>query len=828
LSYKTPLFLLFLVLAMSVMKGQSLAEMAMKERKPYQFALRDENDLHRIEGAVLKIWDGIRFVGPELDGFKYERLLGGNYKLFILEPWTSVQIEAEGYETLVLTSEEFDDQLPTIFMQRNGFEVDELVQIVDRIGEKKDRMAVTAIEIDAREISLANAQTSADLLQQSGEVFVQKSQMGGGSPNIRGFEANKVLVVVDGVRLNNAIFRGGHLQNVIAIDQNMLEKVEVLYGPGSVMYGSDALGGVMHFFTRAPKFGTDKGTNVFGSAFARTSSANFEKTGHLDFNVGGNRFASLTSITGSSYDDLISGKNHPNAYPAFGKRPFYTDRINGVDTTLVNENVHRQRFSGYSQLDVLQKFLYQKPGSAFSHGLNLQWSTSTDVPRYDRLSEYDGSDLKYNSWYYGPQKRFSASYQGKMTNIEGNKGLHSLNWTAAYQNLEESRHIRRYQQSSIRHRTESVQVFSLNVDGRFQINPEHKLTYGIETAYNDVASEAYREDILSGERTPLSTRYPDGGSSMLFLAAYLWDTYDFIPDELTLTGGLRLNHISLNARFEDKSFFPFLEDEVSQSSFAPSGSAGLSWRPTKKWKFHTMLATGFRAPNVDDVAKTFDSVEGTVIVPNPSVGPEYTYNADLGLQRMIAGILRLEATGFVTLFDNALQVRDFSVNGADSILFDGQLSRVQALQNVKQALMGGFSFRTQWEISEGWELRNSISWTRARETVSGTPLDHIPPLFGRTELRYQRKRLLGQFYAQYNGWKRLKDYSPSGEDNLRFATVDGTPAWYTLNVKASYAINETVQAQAGVENLMDRHYRTFASGISAPGRNFMLTLRANF
>lgn len=806
-----------------------LVTACLKAQATHQFALRDESDLHRIDDARVTFNQNNRkFVGPELGNFQLEYLLGGNYRLTFLQPLGELKIEAEGYEALVLAGEEFEDQLPTIFMKRKAFEVNETVQIIDRIGEKKDRMAGTSVEINSREISLMNAQTSADLLQQSGEVFVQKSQMGGGSPNIRGFEANKVLIVVDGVRLNNAIFRGGHLQNVISIDQNMLEKVEILYGPGSVMYGSDALGGVMHFYTRKPEFGTSEKTYFFGNAFARTSSVNFEKTAHLDFNVGGKRLASLTSITASDYGDLVSGKNHPKDYPTFGQRPFYTDRINGRDTTLVNDNVHLQRFSGYSQVDVLQKFLFKQGNPAFQHGLNLQLSTSTDVPRYDRLSEYDGNDLKYNSWYYGPQKRFSAVYKGEMQNIQGEHGLHSLNWTLAYQNLEESRHIRRYQQASIRHRTEAVQVYSANLDGRFQINPGHKITYGLEAAYNDVTSIANREDINTGETSSLSTRYPDGGSSMLFLAAYLWDTYDILLDKLTFSGGFRLNQVGLAANFVDKTFFPFLEDGVSQSSFAPSGSAGLAWRPNAKWKLHTALATGFRAPNVDDVAKAFDSEPGTVIVPNPAASPEYTYNADVGIRRVVAEVLKIEANGFVSLFDNALQVRDFTVNGADSILYDGVLSRVQALQNVQQALMGGFSFRTIWEIAEGWELRHSISWTRARETQTGVPLDHIPPLFGRTELRYERKRLLAQAYAQYNGWKRLSDYSPSGEDNLKFATVDGTPSWYSLNLKASYAFNEHIQAQAGVENLLDRHYRTFASGISAPGRNFMLTLRAGF
>jgi hemoglobin/transferrin/lactoferrin receptor protein len=80
----------------------------------------------------------------------------------------------------------------------------------------------------------------------------------------------------------------------------------------------------------------------------------------------------------------------------------------------------------------------------------------------------------------------------------------------------------------------------------------------------------------------------------------------------------------------------------------------------------------------------------------------------------------------------------------------------------------------------------------------------------------------------YNGWKRVKDYNQVGEDNLPYATPQGTPAWYTLNVRMAYQLNKMLQAQLALENILDRNYRVFASGISAPGRNLIITLRASF
>ena len=251
-------------------------------------------------------------------------------------------------------------------------------------------------------------------------------------------------------------------------------------------------------------------------------------------------------------------------------------------------------------------------------------------------------------------------------------------------------------------------------------------------------------------------------------------------------------------------------------------------KPGEGWKISLLGSTGFRAPNVDDLGKVFDSNPGNVIVPNPNIKPEYTYNGELTLSKLIDSVFRVEATGFYTWYDNALQVRDFQVNGQDSIIYDGVLSRVQANVNAKQAYLYGFNVNVWWNIRDHFILSNTLSWTRGQDLSGDVPLDHIPPLFGKASLQYQQKGFRGELYALYNGWKRLENYSPSGEDNLRFATPDGTYAWWTLNLKGALAVTSNVRLQMGVENILDMHYRHFASGISAPGRNFIVAFRVGF
>ena len=111
--------------------------------------------------------------------------------------------------------------------------LDEVEVNFPKFKKKKSTISQEIEAINQKQIEFQNSQSAADLLQNSGKLFVQKSQQGGGSPVIRGFESNRILLLVDGVRQNNLIFRGGHLQNVITIDQNMLENVDIFYGSGS-------------------------------------------------------------------------------------------------------------------------------------------------------------------------------------------------------------------------------------------------------------------------------------------------------------------------------------------------------------------------------------------------------------------------------------------------------------------------------------------------------------------------------------------------------------------------------------------------------------------
>ena len=711
------------------------------------------------------------------------------------------------------------------------YDLNEVIVSGNRFPEERREVAQKVDVIKTSTINFTNAATTAELLSESGKVFVQKSQLGGGSPVLRGFEASRVLMVVDGVRMNNAIYRAGHLQNVITLDQSILDRVEIAYGPSSLVYGSDALGGVMHFHTKNPKLLVDGESMASGSAFLRYATAADAMSGNFNINLAGKKIGSLTSVSYNDYNDLRSGTVENDENKNYWTRPYYVVTTNGVDELKANDDKYTQVYSGYTQYDVMQKFLYQQ-SAKLSHKLNFQYSTSTDIPRYDRLTDplnaTTGDSLRFAEWYYGPQDRMLVAYD--MLYAGKTAAFDNMHVILSYQDIQESRHQRRWNKTNLQHRIEDVSVMGANIDFEKKINA-NTITYGLESYFNDVTSSAHEEDILTGEETPLDTRYASGGATMMNAAAFASHQLKFSNNKFVLNDGLRFNYSKLTASFTDKTFFPFPYTDIDQQNTSLTGSLGLVYSPDNSTKISLIGSTGFRVPNVDDLTKVFESGPGSLIVPNPDLGPEKTINADLSIVKVFKDKLEVELTGFYTRFNDYIALEPGTFEGADSIEYDGVLSEVLTTVNKGSAYLYGFNVGADVNIINGLNLSTYFTYTYGRIETDSTPypLDHIPPVYGRTGLKYAKKKLVAEAYVLYNGWKYIDDYNiVGGEDNDQYATPEGMPSWYTLNIKASYDVMEYVTIQAGCENLMDHQYRVFASGISAPGRNIFVAVRAKF
>ena len=700
----------------------------------------------------------------------------------------------------------------------NIYKLKEVVVSASKSEENKKTVSQQIEVITAKEIQELNVQTTADVLSQSGAAFVQKSQQGAGSPILRGFEASRVLLVIDGVRMNNLIYRAGHLQNLITIDQNILERVEVMYGPSTTIYGSDALGGVVNLITKKPQL-----NRVVGSVMSRYGSVNQEKTGHVDLNFGGKKFASLTSFTYSDFGDLLMGKQKNPYYDKFEERNFIQSSINSKDTLLPNSNKYLQTPSAFKQYDVLQKILFQQTDK-IQHLLNFQLSNSSNIPRYDRLSNFTTTPSN-SEWYYGPQYRLLASYQ--LIKKVNDRGF-AWQLTASIQDVEESRITRGWKSSKRTSRIENVQVGGLTYD----VSKKYQklmLRLGFDGQYNNLKSTAFAINIMDDSKTAASTRYPSGVNSLFqasifALANITIDTNQFI------NVSLRLGYSNLESNFTDKTFYPFPFDKINQNTPVYSGSIGYIKSINNNLKLCATFSSGYRVANTDDLSKVFDSQKGNVIVPNSSLKPEQTYNAELGITSKINDTFYWENVAYYSIGRNMFAVSNSTFNGVDSILYDGKLSQVQTLKNSSKTYMAGFTSTLRYVPISGLIVSASGTYTHGRINLEphDAPLDHIPPFYSRFSVKYNANKFSAELFIIINFWKRLSEYSTSGEDNLAQATPNGMPSWYTINLRLSYIILKGLTAQTGIDNLLDTQYRVFASGINAPGRNIFVSVRYKF
>ncbi|MDG1040345.1 MAG: TonB-dependent receptor [Polaribacter sp.] len=747
------------------------------------------------------------------------------------------------YATYSIAFKELKTVNYLVKLTKKTAQLDEVVLSVFKKQEKSTRIAEQTVAITKEDILKESPQTSADLLAAVPGIKVQKSQFGGGSPVLRGMESNRVLLVVDGVRMNNAIYRKGHLQNSITISPSILERTEIVFGPSSVIYGSDALGGIIHYYTKTPK--TSEKENIKTSFFSRLGTVNEEVTTSLSAELSFKKWASFTSFTKSLFGDLKMGKNRNHGFKDWGLVPFYSKNIaqNYFANPTINTDPNLQRNSGYEQTDFLQKLyipLSQKSDLTF----NLQYSTSSNIPRFDRLTELKSGTLKFAEWYYGPQERFLASTQLSINPEK--KWLNSGTFTVSYQNIKESRVQRKFNDLKRLYRNEEVDVYSLNGDFSVPLanDKNRNLSYGFEVAYNDVKSSSEGKIIAPSSNKivglvgdfKVQSRFPDGGSSYTSSAVYT-DYRQDINAKSTLNTGIRFTNTKLKASWIDQAFIALPNTAIELNNTALTATIGYVYKPTKDWKLNTVISSGFRSPNIDDVGKIREK-NSDVTLPNVALKPEFAYNAEVGVLKFFNQ--RKFSVGFntyYTLLDNYITR---AANG-NTIIYDGEVGNVVTNINKGTAYITGFTANYFGRLNNNFKTSGSVTYTKGKTLDTKEPMSSIPPLFGRFEISYRKNRIELSVDYRFNAKKDIKDYNISeGIDNhVQTPVIDanaakildkyyGTPSWQTFSLNAKYNVSPSLWIQGKLTNLFDEHYKEFASGVSAPGRNFSVALHAIF
>ncbi len=747
----------------------------------------------------------------------------GNADITMFNEDDSLYFQHTSYVSINLTKNQILQNNSRVSLKKRNILIDDIVISFNKYGEDKNEIPHMVDVITLEKVEINTAPTSADMLLSTGNISIQKSQGAGGSPVLRGFEANKILLVIDGVRMNNAIYRSGHLQNSITIDKNILERTEIIYGPNSTIYGSDALGGAIHYYTKDPTLASEDGKFLFKTnAYTRFSSANTGKVLHVDVNAGAKKFGSLTSITFSDFNDIKMGKTRaPFLNDNYGKNLHYVKQYEGRDSTVINPNPETQLNTGYKQYDFLQKFKYT-PKDYLDLILNIQYSTSSDIPRYDQLNLYKGKNLKFAEWYYGPQNRILASL--KSTLKTPNPLFTTFTSLFALQNIEEDRITRKFVSDNEVNQQEDVYVYSVDLDFFKLHSQQIKTNYGIEFIHNTVHSQAFRRNIINNSLADTLTRYPDKGNNTFDISAYITNKWN-IDNKYILSGGIRFNYSHYNSTFEYNSLFynlPFTD--IVQDNKAVTGSLSLVYIPVRDLKLSMILSSGYRNPNIDDYGKIREK-SGDIMIPDNNLKPEYSYNAEIGFSKTIDGYIRINGSFFLNFLNNAIVRTPAELNGSSELFLEDDTLRLIKNANVEESVIYGTSLNVISDLNSNISFKATLNYTYGKNLTDTLPLSHIPPIYGITSISYSIKRFYNEIYLVYNGWKHLKDMNPYGEDNVDFATSNGFPGWFTINLKSVYRINKNLSLLIGVENILDTFYIPFASGVAAPGRNFIGTLR---
>jgi hemoglobin/transferrin/lactoferrin receptor protein len=489
----------------------------------------------------------------------------------------------------------------------------------------------------------------------------------------------------------------------------------------------------------------------------------------------------------------------------------------------------------------MQKFLLKTDKTEYD--LGVHYSSTSNIPRYDRLIRYnnDTNELHYGEWYYGPQKWLLIN--SRITKESFKSPIYDkLILTTAYQKFDESRFSRKINSTDKKQFKEQVNIFSLNLDFEKSYDEKSYFSYGIEYLNNKVNSTASLSNISNGSFSSIATRYPDD-STWESLASYLTYKYKSSKD-LIFHYGLRYSHIIINADLSaNNSFHNFPFSNANLNTGALTGALGLSWvqNDTFQWKFN--VTTAFRAPNIDDIGKIFDSAPGIVVVPNPDLKPEKSFGLELGSLISVNSKINFDFAVYYTHLYNSMIRSPFSMrvdsddpSGSsiiNQIIYDGELSDIYAIQNTSKSWLYGFETGLKINLSDNFDFKTQYNYLngeqRDMEGATNLPVRHVSPHFGNAHFIYSKNKTKVDLFFNYNSKLSFSQLSNSERDKpYLYATDENgnpySPSWHTFNLRTLYELNKNFQFTASIENISNKLYRPYSSGISAPGLNFIFSV----
>ena len=759
----------------------------------------------------------------------------GEFAVSIFTMKDTLLFEKEGYLPQKISVKEIIDKNYMLTLEKDLLNFSKNVFAPLKRSDDYTELSISTLVLFANDINNSFTHNSSDLLLETGGISLQKQQGAGSSPVIRGFTANHLVFLIDGIKQNNASFSLENQNYAIFVDKCALEKVEVLNGASSVVYGSDAMGGVVSYVTKNPQLAGDidvminfnekpKKVRQNGSAFTIYNTGNDGFTGHFDMNLGLENIASFTSFTLNDCGDMVAGTKNSSTLPNnWGATPYFVQTLNNTDTMINNPTPNRLIYTSYSQSHFIQKLLFV-PQKNMEFLLNFQYSEISEYNRNDKLSEFYGDTLKYALWRYEPRNKLLTSFTAKY-NLD-NKFFNSLLVSFAYQRISEVSRIRAYQQEKTLQQAEKVEQILLNVDFTKILNGNNRMHYGCELANNNLTSNAfftsfdqYYNQIIEQAQN----LYPIKSSYTQELSAYLAFKLFFNSKNIINTG-LRFTYSSLNADFSH-SILTLPYTHVTNNNTIPALNIGFIHKGSHHFNYYAQVATAYHTPNIDDIGSITEH-GNYLLIPNILLQPEHTINKEIGINKTFFNHYNININFYHnSLFETILKTSTY-LNNSDSIFFNGFNYQLITKTNIPNAVIAGASFLfTGNNTIKNATIKysTSINYVYGINKTQNAPLPNIPPLNGALKFEIDNKNIHAFTHFIFNGSKSYPQIENSYETTKSFY-----PFWLITNSGFKYNFNSNIVASFAVENIFNMQYLIFNSAIGGIGRSYIASFEVIF
>lgn len=651
------------------------------------------------------------------------------------------------------------NEMAEILLERTTLSLNNNITVTTQRKKQQDKFVPYTIQtLHNNDLVTYSPRTIPESLMGMTGVFVQKTNHGGGSPFIRGLTGNQTLLLYDGIRLNNSIYRYGPNQYLNTIDPYSVERIEVAKGTGSVQYGSDAIGGVVQLFSNELSFSDEHSWN--GSrVLAKYMSGDMEKTIRGQLNYSAPKIAFQGGVTYRKFGDIIggdtTGRQSPSGYDekAFDLKLKYNITDRSV-ITLANQFVQQTGVPVYHKVQ-LENFLYN----------------NTDLQ--ERMLQYARYELKSNAPIFS-----------------------RLEVTVAHQQNREQRSSLKKNAANSKYESDRVQGTALTAEIFSKYNKWWTSQTGIEWYHDKVSSSAMDRSTSTNDQVLKRGLYPDNSR----LDNYSIHTLHHLSfKKWMIDAGLRFNKVSID--ITDTSL-----GSVNISPSAAVGNLGVLYKLSHLHSVYGSMSTGFRAPNVDDMG-TLGIVDFRYEIPSSSLAPERSLHSEIGY-RFHSAKLAISANLFYLKLNDIItreKKGDETINGYP----------VYEKNNSEHAHLKGGELELQYSIAKVFKLEGSIAYTYGQNDSRKEPLRRVPPMHGRILARYSLNKLFVSVEAQYATSQRRLAKGDTEDNRI---PVGGTPGWNVYNLYIGYKHNN-LSINAGLQNLFDIDYRTHGSGINGYGRS---------